>query len=52
MVDDATGCQVIAEQLARGQTTSQAAAALVSAAYQKGSSDNISVIVVRLRRRG
>lgn len=29
----------------------QAAAALVSAAYQKGSCDNISVLVVRVRKR-
>ena len=29
MFDDATGCQVVAEQLARGGSASQAAAALV-----------------------
>lgn len=51
MVDDLTGCQVVADQLARGSSTSQAAQALVSTAYQKGSSDNISVVVVKLRRR-
>jgi hypothetical protein len=51
MVDDMTGCNIIADQFARGNNTTQAAAALVSAAYQKGSCDNISVLVVRLRRR-
>jgi hypothetical protein len=51
MVDDVTGCNIIADQFARGSNTTQAAAALVSAAYQKGSCDNISVLVVRLRRR-
>ena len=91
MFDDATGCQVVAEQLARGGSASQAAAALVrggrgrrgrdrafpffffenpslnflplafplppppslqvSASYQAGSSDNISAVVLRLRRR-
>ncbi|KAL6754068.1 phosphatase 2C-like domain-containing protein [Haematococcus lacustris] len=51
MVDDALGCNVIAEQLHKGCNTTQAAAALVSAAYQKGSCDNISVLLVRIRRR-
>ncbi len=51
MVDDQQGCTLIAEQFARGSNTAQAAAALVSAAYHKGSCDNISVLVVRMRRR-
>ncbi len=51
MVDDQQGCQLIAEQFARGGNAGQAAAALVSAAYHKGSCDNISVMVVRMRRR-
>mmetsp|Transcript_7854 Transcript_7854/g.13503 ORF Transcript_7854/g.13503 Transcript_7854/m.13503 type:complete len:475 (+) Transcript_7854:108-1532(+) len=51
MVDDQAGCAVVAEQLSRGASPAQAAASLVSFAYQKGSCDNISVMVVRLRRR-
>lgn len=51
MVDDATGCAIVSEQFARGMNTTQAAAALVSAAYKKGSCDNISVLVVRVKRR-
>ncbi len=51
MVDDMMGCNIVGDQLARGSNATQAAAALVSAAYQKGSCDNISVLVVRIRRR-
>ncbi|KAJ9532759.1 hypothetical protein QJQ45_010878 [Haematococcus lacustris] len=51
MVDDALGCNVIAEQLQKGCNTTQASAALVSAAYQKGSCDNISVLLVRISQR-
>ncbi len=51
MIDDQQGCTLIAEQFARGANTAQAASALVSAAYHKGSCDNISVLVMRIRRR-
>ena len=50
IIEDSAGCAIVHEQLSGGKTTSQAAAALVQAAYQQGSSDNISAIVIRISR--
>mmetsp|Transcript_37253 Transcript_37253/g.82877 ORF Transcript_37253/g.82877 Transcript_37253/m.82877 type:complete len:468 (+) Transcript_37253:278-1681(+) len=51
LIDDNTGCTIVADQLARGCNAAQAAAALVNAAYQQGSSDNISAVVMRFKKR-
>ncbi|KAG1668651.1 hypothetical protein FOA52_001256 [Chlamydomonas sp. UWO 241] len=51
VIDDTAGCQIVADCLARGQSSEKAALALCNAAFQQGSSDNISAIVIRLRRR-
>eukprot|EP00798_Chlamydomonas_sp_ICE-L_P000509 gene509-1918_t len=49
--EDGAGCAIVNEQLSRGNSTAQAAAALTQAAYQQGSSDNISAIVIRISHR-
>ncbi|GAX72575.1 hypothetical protein CEUSTIGMA_g31.t1 [Chlamydomonas eustigma] len=51
MIEDTTGCAVVNDVLSRGGSSAQAADALVRAAYQAGSGDNISAVVLRLRKR-
>uniref|UniRef100_A0A7R9YQJ1 PPM-type phosphatase domain-containing protein n=1 Tax=Chlamydomonas euryale TaxID=1486919 RepID=A0A7R9YQJ1_9CHLO len=49
VVQDAAGCSVVAESLARGVGVQQAAAALVNRAFAAGSGDNISATVMRFQ---
>eukprot|EP00798_Chlamydomonas_sp_ICE-L_P028039 gene28039-31140_t len=51
IIEDAAGCAIVNEQLSRGSNVTQAAAALVNAAYHQGSADNITAMVIRLSRR-
>eukprot|EP00798_Chlamydomonas_sp_ICE-L_P011398 gene11398-12098_t len=51
IIEDAAGCLIVKEQLSRGASAAQAAAALVQAAYQQGSADNISAVVICIGRR-